>query len=171
MRQRIHVPFAGFREGNVIGAIDGISVNPMEMAENRALATPPIPPKRRRGEQDIYAGERLRVARQLARVSQQELGAALGVSFQAVQKYESGENRMSAGRMVKAAAFLGVDLAFFAKDRMPPGTPASSLDFTADEIEVIRAWRGLASDVLRTQVKRLLQAMARPLDESEVGAR
>ncbi len=130
-----------------------------------------MPRKRRRGEQDIYAGERLRVARQLARVSQQQLGEALGVSFQAVQKYESGENRLSAGRMVRAAAFLGVELAFFAKDRATPAEMAASVDFTAEEIEVVRAWRALDSEALRSQVKRLLQAMARLTGEGEAGAR
>ena len=143
----------------------------METAENRAFAIPRAPRKRRRGEQDIYAGERLRVARQLARVSQQQLGEALGVSFQAVQKYENGENRLSAGRMVKAAAFLGVELAFFAKDRATPAEMAASVDFTAEEIEVIRAWRALDSEALRSQVKRLLQAMARLTGEGEAGAR
>jgi transcriptional regulator with XRE-family HTH domain len=143
----------------------------METAQNHAFDVDPLPRKRRRGEQDIYAGERLRVARQLAGVSQQQLGEALGVSFQAVQKYESGENRLSAGRMVKAAAFLGVELAFFAKDQRAPGETAAVTGFTAEEIEVIRAWRGLGSDELRSQVKRLLQAIAQPGEEGETDAR
>jgi len=133
----------------------------MEAADNRSRGQPHPPRKRRRGEQDLYAGERLRVARQLAGMSQQQLGDALGISFQAVQKYESGENRLSAGRMVNAAAFLGVDLAFFAKDRAPlPGDIVPSAGFSAEEIEVIRAWRALRSEALRAQLKRLLQTMA-----------
>jgi len=133
----------------------------MEVADNRPLVAMRPARKRRRGEQDLYAGERLRVARQLAGVSQQQLGDVLGVSFQAVQKYESGENRLSAGRLVKAAAFLGVDLAFFAKEPPPPGGSAAPTNFTTDEIELIRAWRAVESDVLRTQIKRLVQSMAR----------
>jgi transcriptional regulator with XRE-family HTH domain len=144
----------------------------MQTAKNRPSAAPSVPPrKRRRGEQDIYAGERLRIARQLARVSQQQLGEALGVSFQAVQKYESGENRLSAGRLVRAAAFLGVELAFFAKDRAPSGETAAAVDFTAEEIEVIRAWRGLESAALRSQFRRLLQSMAQLTEERETGSR
>lgn len=133
----------------------------METADNRSRGKRRPPHKRRRGAQDIYAGERLRVARQLAGVSQTELGEAMGVSFQAVQKYESGENRLSAGRLVVAAAFLGVDLAFFAKDRrLPPDQDASSTSFTAEEIDVIRSWRVLRSEELRSEIKRLLRTMA-----------
>lgn len=139
----------------------------MEMADNPSLVTT-RPPRKRRGEQDIYAGERLRIARQLAGVSQQQLGEELGVSFQAIQKYESGENRLSAGRMVKAAAFLGVDLAFFAKERQhAAGAAPPSTGFTGEEVEVIRAWRALGSEVLRTQLKRLLQTMAKTAVDGE----
>jgi transcriptional regulator with XRE-family HTH domain len=142
----------------------------MEVADNRSRVKSAAPRKHRRGAQDIYAGERLRVARQLAGVSQQQLGDALGVSFQAVQKYEIGENRLSAGRMVNAAAFLGVDLAFFAKDRPPQGEALASADFTAEEVEVIRAWRALPSEPLRAQLKRLLQTMAETLARGELSA-
>jgi transcriptional regulator with XRE-family HTH domain len=142
----------------------------MEAADNRSRVKSPAPRKRRRGEQDIYAGERLRVARQLAGVSQQQLAHALGISFQAVQKYESGENRLSAGRLVNAAAFLGVELAFFAKDRAPPGEATALGGLSAEETEVIRAWRALGSDALRAQLKRLLQVMARSLAQGEPSA-
>ena len=122
---------------------------------------PGAPRRRRRNEQDTYAGEQLRVARHLAGLSQQQLGDQLGVSFQAVQKYEIGENRLSAGRLVKAAAVLGVDLAFFAKDVAAPRNGAAQMTgFTADEIELVRAYRSLRSDALRTQLRRLLTTMS-----------
>jgi transcriptional regulator with XRE-family HTH domain len=118
-------------------------------------------PRRRRSEQDVYAGERLRLARQLAGCSQQQLGDVLGVSFQAVQKYETGENRLSAGRLVKAAGFLGVDLVFFAKDLAPPsGDLAQSTGFSTDEMELVRAYRALRSEPLRAQLRRLLTRLA-----------
>ncbi|HXY99374.1 MAG TPA: helix-turn-helix transcriptional regulator [Stellaceae bacterium] len=143
----------------------------METADNRPRSRRRAR-KRRRGAQDIYAGERLRVARQLAGVSQTELGDALGVSFQAVQKYESGENRLSAGRMVVAAAFLGVDLAFFAKERTPlPDQDDPSTGFTNEEIDVIRSWRALRSEELRGEVKRLLRTMAAAMAEGGSGTR
>jgi transcriptional regulator with XRE-family HTH domain len=144
----------------------------MEGADNRPRNKHRPVRKRRRGAQDIYAGERLRVARQLAGVSQTELGEAMGVSFQAVQKYETGENRLSAGRLVVAAAFLGVDLAFFAKEPMPaPNQDFPSTGFTAEEIEVIRAWRTLRSEALRGEIKRLLRTMATGLVPGGSGSR
>lgn len=133
----------------------------METPDNRSRSARRPARKHRRGVQDIYAGERLRVARQLAGVSQTELGEAMGVSFQAVQKYETGENRLSAGRMMIAAAFLGVDLAFFAKDQtLLPDPDMPTTGFTAEEIELIRAWRALRSDELRSGIMRLLRTMA-----------
>lgn len=133
----------------------------METANQTMPVVAARPPRRRRSEQDIYAGERLRLARQLAGRSQQQLGGVLGVSFQAVQKYETGENRLSAGRLVKAAHFLGVDLMFFAKDLTPePGDLAQSTGFTTDEMELVRSYRAVRSEVLRAQLRRLLLTLA-----------
>ncbi len=132
----------------------------MKIADQQ-LSSPARPQRRRRrSEHDLYAGERLRLARQLAGMSQQQLGAALGVSFQAVQKYEIGENRLSAGRLVTAAAYLGVDLAFFAKDHTPPAAENSaSPSFTAEEVGLVRAYRALRSEALRTELRRLLATL------------
>ena len=144
----------------------------MEIADQRSLAPArPRPSRRRRSEQDLYAGERLRIARQLAGRSQQQLGKALGVTFQAVQKYESGENRLSAGRLVRAAAFLGVDLGFFAKDAAPhPDALAQSSGFSADEMELVRAYRALrGSEPLQAQLRRLLVTMAELAGRSATG--
>ena len=66
------------------------------------------PRKRRANHVDLSVGQRLRQARLLAGASQEDVGTAIGVSFQAVQKYENGENRLSAGRLAAAAKFLGV---------------------------------------------------------------
>jgi transcriptional regulator with XRE-family HTH domain len=132
----------------------------MKIADQQ-LPSPARPQRRRRSsEHDLYAGERLRLARQLVGMSQQQLGAALGVSFQAVQKYETGENRLSAGRMVKAAAYLGVDLAFFAKDHTPPiEETGASPSFTAEEVGLVRAYRALRSEALRTELRHLLATL------------
>src|SRR5262249_7458061 len=74
------------------------------------------PRKRRANQVDLSVGARLRQARLLAGASQEDVGAAIGVSFQAVQKYENGENRLSAGRLAAAAKFLSVPMSFFFQD-------------------------------------------------------
>jgi transcriptional regulator with XRE-family HTH domain len=58
---------------------------------------------------DIEIGRRLRHARKKEGYSQELLGAALGVSFQQIQKYENGKSRLSASGLLVAARFLGID--------------------------------------------------------------
>ena len=70
---------------------------------------------------DRYVGSRLRVRRLGLGMSQTKLGQAIGVTFQQVQKYENGANRVGASNLYKMAKALGVDVGFF-YDGMPQGT-------------------------------------------------
>jgi transcriptional regulator with XRE-family HTH domain len=62
---------------------------------------------------DKHVGSRVRMRRKMLAMSQEELGAALGLSFQQVQKYESGTNRIGAGRLQQISHILQVPVAFF----------------------------------------------------------
>jgi transcriptional regulator with XRE-family HTH domain len=62
---------------------------------------------------DALVGVRLRARRQELQISQQELGRRLGITFQQVQKYETGSNRMSAGRLNDISAALDVPISYF----------------------------------------------------------
>jgi transcriptional regulator with XRE-family HTH domain len=62
---------------------------------------------------DVHVGSRIRMRRQLINMSQERLGELLGITFQQVQKYEKGANRISASRMFFAAKILGVPVQFF----------------------------------------------------------
>ena len=62
---------------------------------------------------DRHVGSRVRMRRMLAGISQEKLGDALGLTFQQVQKYEKGSNRISASRLQQIAKMLGVPVAFF----------------------------------------------------------
>src|ERR1700722_14496907 len=66
-----------------------------------------------KNELDQRVGERLGSRRLKMGLSQTELGAAAGITFQQVQKYEKGANRISAGRMIQFAERLGVTPAYF----------------------------------------------------------
>lgn len=69
---------------------------------------------------DQYVGERLRAERHRRGLTQTQLGAAIGVAFQQVQKYERGLNRISASMLARAARTLGVAVAdFFPSDADP----------------------------------------------------
>lgn len=61
-------------------------------------------------ETDIRVGANLRRIRNLRNISQERLGEALGITFQQVQKYEKGMNRVSASKLVEAARFLEVSI-------------------------------------------------------------
>lgn len=62
---------------------------------------------------DVHVGSRIRVRRQLINMSQERLGELLGITFQQVQKYEKGTNRISASRLFYTAKTLGVSIQFF----------------------------------------------------------
>ncbi|HEX2859317.1 MAG TPA: helix-turn-helix domain-containing protein [Alphaproteobacteria bacterium] len=62
---------------------------------------------------DTHVGQRLKARRQLLGFSQEKLGSAVGVSFQQVQKYESGANRVGASRLMQLAKVLGTSVAYF----------------------------------------------------------
>ena len=69
---------------------------------------------------DVHVGSRIRMRRQLISMSQEKLGELLGITFQQVQKYEKGSNRISASRLFYAAKILGVPVQAFFEDL--PGT-------------------------------------------------
>ena len=62
---------------------------------------------------DIHVGKRLRMRRLMLDMSQETLAASLGITFQQVQKYEKGVNRIGAGRLFEIARILGVPIDFF----------------------------------------------------------
>ena len=81
--------------------------------------TPQQPTKKTKGkpdEIDIRAGKRLRVRRSLLGLSQAHLAEQVGLSFQQIQKYERGDNRMSAGRLVQFGKVLEVPPSYFLDD-------------------------------------------------------
>jgi transcriptional regulator with XRE-family HTH domain len=69
---------------------------------------------------DVHVGSRIRMRRQLISMSQEKLGELLGITFQQVQKYEKGSNRISASRLFYTAKILGVPVQSFFED-LPGG--------------------------------------------------
>lgn len=62
---------------------------------------------------DIYVGKRLRMRRTILGMSQESIGNAIGVTFQQIQKYERGINRMGSSRLYDFARLLGVPVSYF----------------------------------------------------------
>ena len=123
---------------------------------------------------DVHVGRRLRQARFLAGMSQEELGAGIGVSFQAVQKYEHGENRLSASRLYKAARLLDRPVSFFFEELSGAAAGAESNGFSRDEIDLVRHFRQIPSDEVREHLlqmtKRIGALEAATLDKGEIPA-
>jgi transcriptional regulator with XRE-family HTH domain len=104
-------------------------VRPPQMASD---AMPEKPEKEARPSPiDVHVGSRIRLRRTMMGMSQERLGEALGLTFQQVQKYERGVNRVGASRLFDLSRVLDVPISFFFDD-MPPGMnrPASSVSPT-----------------------------------------
>ncbi len=71
---------------------------------------------------DVHVGRRFRVRRTLLGLSQEKLGEALGLTFQQVQKYESGANRISASRLYQIGHLLDVPVSYFFEELTEPET-------------------------------------------------
>jgi transcriptional regulator with XRE-family HTH domain len=74
---------------------------------------------------DKHVGGRVRMRRLMLDMSQEKLGGALGLTFQQVQKYEKGVNRIGAGRLQQLAVILGVPVAFFFEGATTSAAPSS----------------------------------------------
>ena len=120
---------------------------------------------------DRHVGSRVRMRRILLAMSQEELGAALGLSFQQVQKYERGANRIGASRLQQISHILQVPVEFFFEGApnasAPHGSNGSALsmaqidDFVSDSdgLRLIRAFMRI--DVaLRRRIVMLVQEIA-----------
>jgi transcriptional regulator with XRE-family HTH domain len=121
---------------------------------------------------DRHTGSRLRQVRLAHRMSQGALAVRVGVSFQAVQKYETGDTRLSASRLFEIAQVLEVSPAFFFEgyDAGPTepaafhGTETVPFD-TADVRRLVAGYRGIPSEKLRHTVLGLVRTLGRQPDE------
>ncbi|HXZ03073.1 MAG TPA: helix-turn-helix transcriptional regulator [Stellaceae bacterium] len=105
---------------------------------------------------DVYVGARIRLQRVMRGLTQSELAKLVGISFQSVQKYERGENRVSASRLHEFAAALGVSEQYFFEgvgaDAGEPAAPAQ--EPTVSALEGKELHRQLAA-VMSLEDKRL----------------
>ena len=70
-------------------------------------------PKKQANPIDAQVGNRVRLRRMLIGMSQERLGELLGLTFQQIQKYEKGVNRIGAGRLFEVSRILGVNIDYF----------------------------------------------------------
>ena len=112
---------------------------------------------------DIKVGSKVRALRLERQMSQEKLGDALGLTFQQVQKYEKGTNRISAGRLQRIAAILEVPVSVFFTDANPPAGGAESLfDLvdTGSALRLLRAYSRIPSPALKRALTTLAEEIA-----------
>jgi transcriptional regulator with XRE-family HTH domain len=106
---------------------------------------------------DRQVGQRFRQARLMKGMSQDELGEAVGVSFQAIQKYETGDNRISASRLFRAAQFLGIPVEAFFEDVQSESADNRSEALNSNELALIRAVRAIADEGVHDTIVQLIK--------------
>ena len=124
---------------------------------------------------DVHVGARIRLRRRLLGMSQSKLARLLGVSFQQIQKYEKGHNRIGSSSLFRLACLLAVPVEFFFADlpmelRGQPGTgtpdaapellDAAVLD-RRETLELVRAFHRISDARVRLKLLHLVKAMAR----------
>lgn len=100
---------------------------------------------------DAHVGSRVRLRRAMLNVSQEKLGEHLGITFQQIQKYEKGTNRISASALYRIADVLSVPVSFFFAEM--PGdntTPAPTNTFERLDFDIAIAARGLNQEAKRS---------------------
>lgn len=119
---------------------------------------------------DVHVGSRVRLRRMLLGMSQEKLGNTLGLTFQQVQKYEKGANRIGASRLYQISQNLGVSVQFFFDD-MPAigqGGEASEgasspyvMDFvsSAEGLQLNRAFTRIDQPAVRKKLLELVKSL------------
>ena len=128
---------------------------------------------------DIHVGSRVRLRRTLLGLSQEKLGDAVGLTFQQIQKYERGANRIGASRLFQLSNILDVPIMFFF-DEMPRGLKTAEaqvirglqeleqktleLDPLArrETLELVRAYYKIANPKVRKRLFELTKSLAIP---------
>jgi transcriptional regulator with XRE-family HTH domain len=105
---------------------------------------------------DRHLGARVRFARIEKRISQGALGEQLGISFQQVQKYELGKDRISASQLMNIARILEKDISFFFEDITPEGETSGGMEL-ADIVD--RRKRSRASATYDVKIIRILHSI------------
>jgi transcriptional regulator with XRE-family HTH domain len=122
---------------------------------------------------DIHVGSRVRLRRNMLGMSQEKLGDALGITFQQIQKYEKGTNRVGASRLQAIASVLQVPVSFFFEDApgmAPGGQPGLAedsqttfvVDFinSAEGLQLNRAFVKIGDPKVRRKIVDLVKSLS-----------
>ena len=121
---------------------------------------------------DVHVGSRIQLRRKMLGMSQQKLGDAMGLTFQQVQKYEKGANRVGSSRLFQLSKVLNVPVSFFfddmpeeiagSKGHLQEATvPFADNPLTKREtLELVRAYHRISTAAVRKRVFELVKSLA-----------
>lgn len=135
---------------------------------NQVVENSVVPAKTRSTNSfDAHVGRRLRAARMLAGLSQTRLGQAVGLTFQQIQKYEKGVNRIGASRLQQFSALLNVPPSYFFEGDAEPAAPIVADDIDPSvtgavsqrqAMELVRNFSRIESKSIRRHIFDLVKA-------------
>lgn len=134
--------------------------------------------KKRPNPIDVHVGSRIRLRRNMLGISQEKLGESLGITFQQIQKYEKGTNRVGASRLQAIASILNAPVSFFfegapGEDGSAPGFAEEGSTFvtdflsTSEGIQLNRAFVKISDPKVRRKVLDLVKALAAEAADNE----
>lgn len=121
---------------------------------------------------DVHVGKRVRVRRTILGMSQETLADALGITFQQVQKYEKGINRVSASRLFEIGQILGAPVSFFFDDygqdapTQSYGFAENENNFEAEDVKsresmaLLKAYYQISDEKVRKKALELIKSLA-----------
>lgn len=129
------------------------------------------PPKEAPDPIDIHVGQRLKARRVGLRISQSDIGKTLDVTFQQIQKYENGANRIGASNLYRLAKALNVDVSYFFEDmasasklRALSDQPAESFEHDpmtqSESIKLVHNYFRIANPAVRARVFQLVKSIS-----------
>lgn len=139
-----------------------INVNHSSASVGPHTTEPPKSPR----QLDVELGARIKARRKALRMSQTKLGEGLGISFQQLQKYEKGTNRVSASRLAELAAVLQVPVShFFGDDAqsqvgLTDDNAIEAFLEDADGKRLVAAFSRIKNKTARRRMVRLVQSLA-----------
>ena len=140
--------------------------------EGTALSPEGAGPTGRADDIDRHVAARIRLRRTLLGLSQENLANALGMTFQQVQKYESGANRVSASRLYSISKILRVPISYFFDELPEDGAASMTIDEHAQRtradssvtrrktLELVRAFYRIDDDKVRERLFDLMKSLA-----------
>lgn len=130
----------------------------MDRIDRRPADAPETPLAKRVDER---VGERIRQRRTILGLTQEQLAGALGISYQQVQKYETGANRVSAGRLYEIARILDVEMGFFFEGLAPTQrhAPLPHGGRNRVTIELVRNFLSISDPSVRNAVTSLVKSL------------